>query len=77
MATPPDGKPGPQAVRLTVRPLPDDAPAAVRLRRWLKLGLRTFGLKCLSVEEVPNGSPGTAPAALEAAKADSGAAGVP
>jgi hypothetical protein len=43
----------PQLMLVTIRALPDDAPAAVRLRRWLKLGLRTFGLRCVSVEEVP------------------------
>jgi hypothetical protein len=44
-------------VRLIIKPLPDEVPAAIGIRRWLKQGLRAFGLKCVSVEEVPNGSP--------------------
>jgi hypothetical protein len=27
-------------------------PAAIRLRRWLKACLRSYGLRCVSVEEV-------------------------
>lgn len=39
--------------RLTVRPIgPADPPPAIRLRRFLKLALRGFGLKCIDVEEV-------------------------
>jgi hypothetical protein len=38
-------------VRLTIRALPDaEVPAAVRLRRWLKLGLRSFRLRCTEIE---------------------------
>jgi hypothetical protein len=40
---------------LTVRPLPTrygDAPPEVRLRRALKCLLRTFGLRCVRVEDV-------------------------
>ena len=53
----------PNDVRVIIRALPDDAPASVRLRRWLKLGLRTFGLRCVSVEEVPIAASGLASAA--------------
>jgi hypothetical protein len=65
-------------VRLTVRALPGPwGPVAVRLRFLLKYALRTCGLQCVEIEEVPSGAPGTAPAALKAAKAGSGAAGGP
>jgi hypothetical protein len=32
----------------------DPAPVAIRLRRWLKAGLRSFGLRVLSVRETPS-----------------------
>lgn len=34
---------------LVVRPEPSDVPAVNRLRAWLKLGLRRFGLKVESI----------------------------
>jgi len=39
---------------VVVRASPGDAspPIAVRLRRWLKLGLRSFGLRALRIEPV-------------------------
>jgi hypothetical protein len=45
-----------------VRAKPDPVPAAVRLRRWLKLGLRGFGMRAVAVEKLPAG-----PEATEAA----------
>src|SRR5262245_11585194 len=42
-----------QDIRLTLRPLRDTVPAVVRLRRALKCLLRSFGLKCVGVEQVP------------------------
>jgi hypothetical protein len=38
--------------RVTLRPLRDDVPAIIRLRRWLKRSLRGYGLRCLHVEEI-------------------------
>jgi hypothetical protein len=32
---------------LVVEPLPDRAPAAARVRRWLKAGLRLYRLRCV------------------------------
>lgn len=31
--------------------LPDAVPAAIRVRRWLKIGLRALKLKCTSVSD--------------------------
>src|SRR5262245_4614967 len=42
--------PTPPTFTLTIRPQPSATPAAVRLRAWLKVGLRRFGLKALRVE---------------------------
>jgi hypothetical protein len=53
-------------VVLVLKPLPDNVPVAIRLKRWLKIGLRTFSLKCVSVEEVANGTPGFAQEATSA-----------
>jgi hypothetical protein len=47
---------------VVVEALPSDVPAIIRLRRWLKLGLRSLGLKNLSVTEQtagPQSLPGT------------------
>jgi len=43
--------PEPQRFTLLVegRDLPDDAPLIVRLRRWLKAGLRAYGLRCKEI----------------------------
>jgi hypothetical protein len=38
-------------------------PVEVRLRRALKCLLRSFGLRCVAVEEMPAGGPGVAAAA--------------
>jgi hypothetical protein len=38
--------------RVTLRPLRSDVPAVVRLRRFLKLALRAFGLRAVEVAEV-------------------------
>jgi hypothetical protein len=37
---------------VTIRVLPARTPAAIRLRQWLKIGLRALGLKATRVEEV-------------------------
>jgi hypothetical protein len=44
-------------IRLTFRPLADDVPVPVRLRRLLKTALRQLRLKCTKVEDVPAGLP--------------------
>ena len=48
------------AYRLTLRAPPDGVPDGVKLRRLLKALLRRFGLRCLSVEEVPAAAPAEA-----------------
>ena len=46
---------GPPPFHLVVVALPDrdKIPARVRVRRWLKLGLRVFGLRLLSIGPAP------------------------
>jgi hypothetical protein len=39
-------------VRLTFVPEMSEIPANIRLRKLLKLALRTFGLRCVRVEDV-------------------------
>jgi hypothetical protein len=39
--------------RILLRPVQDECPAAVRLRRLLKVALRAFGLRYIDLEEVP------------------------
>lgn len=41
--------------RLVVQAQPDDVPAIVRLRRWLKAGLRSYGLRCTDAREIRPG----------------------
>jgi hypothetical protein len=46
--------------RLDLEALPDGgAPAVIRLRRWLKTGLRAFGLRCTAAVQLHNDSPPT------------------
>jgi hypothetical protein len=59
------------AYRLTLRAPPDGVPDGVKLRRLLKALLRRFGLRCLSVEEVP----AVAPAPAKGCVGDAGQAG--
>jgi hypothetical protein len=47
--------------RLTLRATGDGPPAIIRLRRFLKAALRGYGLRCLSVEEMPE-KPSSCPA---------------
>jgi hypothetical protein len=47
--------------RVTLRPLPNGPPPPIRLWRFLKAALRGYGLRCVSVEEVPS-THGKAPA---------------
>ena len=43
---------------ITLEPLPDAVPAMVRLRKYLKLALRSFRLKCIeAVEQKPDPKP--------------------
>ncbi len=48
-------------VRLTLRPLPDEVPTDIRLRRLLKYALRALGLRCVKIEDLERGprQPGT------------------
>ncbi len=41
-----------QEFRVVVRAVGADGPAIIRLRRWLKQGLRSWGLVAVSVEEM-------------------------
>lgn len=45
------GEPEP-VYRVTLQATGSDVPAVVRLRRFLKMALRGYGLRCLDVEEV-------------------------
>lgn len=50
--------------RLTVelQVLPSSAPGNVRVKRWLKLGLRAFGIRCLSIGPAAEQQPPDPPA---------------
>ncbi len=37
---------------ITIRAMPSNTPAAIRLRQLLKLALRAFSLRCISVTEI-------------------------
>jgi hypothetical protein len=52
--------------RLTLRALRDPVPAAHRLKKALKILLRSFGLKCVACEPVPSNGPQASPAAPDA-----------
>jgi hypothetical protein len=41
---------------IKLRPTPSDIPAEIRLRRLLKIALRSCQLRCTSVSETPNAS---------------------
>jgi hypothetical protein len=49
-------------IRLVLRPLPNAVPAAVRLRRALKMLLRGFGFRVVRIEDAPRGAEGQAQA---------------
>lgn len=56
---------GAEVWAIIVRTLPDSVPGSIRMRRWLKLALRSYGLKVESVGErlpVAQASPPAAPA---------------
>ena len=42
---------------LRFRALPDAVPSIIRLRRLLKMALRVFRLRCISLEEVGQAGP--------------------
>ena len=46
---------------LTLESLPDDAPPIIRLRRFLKMALRAYGLRCTSAVQLHDDSPVTEP----------------
>jgi hypothetical protein len=43
--------------RVLLRAQPGKVPATIRLKRFLKLALRAFGLRCVAVEEIPGLQP--------------------
>lgn len=47
----------PELIRLILRPLPDEVPVEIRLRRLLKSLLRAYGFRCESVETIPDETP--------------------
>lgn len=56
------GTPIPRRVRMIIELVPDEGGrGAMRLRRWLKIGLRQFGIKCREIaperEELPKRQP--------------------
>jgi hypothetical protein len=53
--------PEPKDFRLRLRLERNPVPAAARLKRLLKLALRSFGFPCVQVEEVPPDGPQPTP----------------
>ena len=49
-----------------------DVPVINRLRSWLKSGLRTYALKCVSAREIPAANQGQADAGAGPANEESG-----
>jgi hypothetical protein len=47
---------------VTLQALPDAIPARLRVRKALKVLLRSFGLRCLRVEPLPPARPTSPPA---------------
>jgi hypothetical protein len=43
--------------QITLRPEPGPVPAIVRLRKFLKAALRTYGLRCVDMAEVTPAKP--------------------
>jgi hypothetical protein len=54
--------------RLIIEALPDRTPGVIRPRHFLKAALRSWGLKCIDAEPVPNRPP---PEAEERTEQDS------
>jgi hypothetical protein len=51
---------------LTLEALPDSAPAVIRLKRFLKAALRSYGLRCTAAVQLHGDSPtSTAPVLTE------------
>jgi hypothetical protein len=44
-------------IRVVRDPVPGDRPVSIRLRWFLKAALRAYGLKAVSIEEVPAREP--------------------
>jgi hypothetical protein len=54
-----------ETYRLTLEALPDGgAPPIIRLRRFLKAALRSYGLRCTAAVQLHEDSPATAPAPI-------------
>ena len=46
-----------QEYTLVLRPEPSDIPSIIRLRRFLKAALRSYGMRCTSIQEQPPETP--------------------
>ncbi len=59
----------PEQFTLTLRALPawGDVPATIRLKRFLKAALRSYGLKCTECREAPDQAGGPTPATIDQA----------
>ena len=42
---------------LTLQSVPGDVPAIIRLRKFLKMALRSYGLRCTEIREIPEPEP--------------------
>jgi hypothetical protein len=65
----PEQHPAGEQVIVEIRGLRSDAPFNVRLKRWLKIGLRAFDLRCVRLQAVPawtDDTAGRSPAIREA-----------
>jgi hypothetical protein len=47
-------KPPRERLALTLEALPNDAPPIIRLRRFLRMALRSYGLRCTRVVALPD-----------------------
>lgn len=56
--------------RVDLRALPSDIPEAIRLRRFLKAALRSYGFRCVAVEQngtakaIEDGAPISGPSSV-------------
>ena len=50
-----------QRFRVHLEAPADDVPAAIRLRRFLKMALRSFNLRCTGIVQTPDAEPDAPP----------------
>jgi hypothetical protein len=62
----------PERFQLTVEAVPGwgDVPAIIRLRRFLKAALRSYGLRCTEAREITPPVPASRPAAISEANGE-------